>query len=71
MPEGEHEIGDLYSAAEQEALRRNKHPPLSLVSAIHALMLCVTRGYGYHSPLTIDAGWEEEKLEGRRRKVAG
>ena len=27
MPEEEHEISDLYNAAEQEALKRNKHPP--------------------------------------------
>ena len=32
---------------------------------IHTLLLCVTRGYGYHSPLTSDAGLEEERLGGQ------
>ena len=38
---------------------------------IHTLLLCVTRGYGYHSPLTSDAGLEEERRsEPERAAVA-
>ena len=32
-----------------------------LLIGIHTLLLCVTRGYGYHHPLTSGAALEEEK----------
>ena len=38
---------------------------------IHTLLLCITRGYGYHSPVTSDVALEEGRLVGRRRRVAG